>query len=147
MTHIKTPNHYLFLGIILILLFGITSCRENLNKKYAETTLTVNIIPKPEKLMPKKGIFLIHKNTGLTISNKDEKVQSVADLFLATINQASGYNLTRNAGDHSIKVVLNKSLSKLGSEGYKLDVSDDDSSDSEDEDEGRGDLGGILGAV
>ena len=30
---------------------------------------------------------------------------------------------------------------------FQLDVSDDDSSDSEDEDEGRGDLGGILGAV
>ncbi len=123
MKQIRTNHSCFILGIMAILLLGLTSCKETLYTRYAETTLAVNIIPKPEKLISKKSAFVINKNTGIVINAQDLKVRSVADLFLSDINRVSGFHLKLNTGDKRIKFAINKSLNGLGSEGYRLDVS------------------------
>lgn len=116
-------RYYLILVIMVSLFTCFISCKENPENKYAETILNVNIIPKPEKLIPKKGVFVITENTGLNVNVQDVKVVSVAESFIATINQASGFHLKLNSVDKRIKFRINKNLNELGVEGYKLSVS------------------------
>jgi len=119
----KNVNRFCLLGIVLSLFLGFTSCNKDLKKKYADTNLEVSIIPKPEMLMSKKGVFEITKNTGINISTQDAKAVSVVNLFMTSINQASGFNLKLEPKDENINFVINENLKELGSEGYKLDVS------------------------
>ena len=111
---------------LAFLLAMLSSCSPTPANNYAETTLAVNIIPKPEKLVAKKGAFVINKQTGLSTSVQDEEVLAVAELFMANLKQASGMKLGLNTDDNSIKLVINKDLSDLGPEGYTLDVSDEE---------------------
>ncbi|MEN8122362.1 MAG: beta-N-acetylhexosaminidase [Bacteroidota bacterium] len=119
----RNMKHYWLLGIVLSLFLVFTSCSKDLKKKYADTSLDVNIIPKPEMLTSKKGVFVITENTGINISEQDAKAASVANLFMAGINQASGFDLKLGTKDENINLVINKNLKELGPEGYKLDVS------------------------
>ena len=54
MTGIKVMKLNIILGIVISLGLGFTSCKEDLSKKYADTKVGVNIIPKPETLISKK---------------------------------------------------------------------------------------------
>ncbi|MDO5980007.1 beta-N-acetylhexosaminidase [Flavivirga spongiicola] len=123
MAQIKNLKNYFILVITISICFGVSSCNKDLSKKYKETILDVNIIPKPEKLVSKKGAFFIHENTGLQIKSQDDRIASIAGLFISKINQTSGFNVKVNTGDNSIKLILNKDLKELGTEGYKLNVS------------------------
>ena len=120
----RDAKHYIVLGLLVSLCLGLTSCKEDLNEKYAQTSLEVNIIPQPSKLVSNKGVFVIDNNTGLYISAQDDKAVSVAELFIANIKQVSGYDIKLNTGDNRINLVINKNLDNLGSEGYQLEVSD-----------------------
>lgn len=123
----RKPNlqKYLpILGLTLVLLFAFTSCNNDIRKKYTEKTLAVNIIPKPLKLTSGKGVFAITKNTNIGIPQLNDKVASIADLFITGVNQASGFNLKVGTEEGDINLVINENLIELGAEGYKLDVSE-----------------------
>lgn len=118
----KNIKRYYLLGILLCLSIVLTSCKNSKNK-YANSSLKVNIIPKPNALTSKKGVFKITKNTGISISTHTPKVASIVNLFITSINQASGFNLKAKPKKENINFVLNETLKELGPEGYKIDVS------------------------
>ncbi len=113
--------------IYLAFIFAtLSSCSSAPPDDYTQTTIPVNIIPKPKKVVAKKGAFVINKQTGLSTSVQNEEVLAVAELFIANLKQASGMDVGLNTGDSSIKLIIDQDLRDLGPEGYKLDVSDEE---------------------
>ncbi len=116
-------KHIHLLGLLIVLLWTTLSCKEDLGKEYEDKRLPVNIIPKPQKLYSEKGVFVLKKNTTVSISSQQDEVSPIADLFVSTINASTGYSLSIKNEKGDINLIINEKLDHLGTEGYKLDVS------------------------
>jgi len=123
MKKVKNLKRYLIFGGVLSMFLGSISCKENLSKKYESTILNVDIIPKPVKLIPKEGVFVIDQQTDLHYDTNDPKIASIALLFAESVKQSSGIDLALDGGTHPIEFALDKKLKHLGKEGYILEVS------------------------
>ncbi len=85
---------------------------------------SISIVPQPASMTVNEGAFKLSPETSISASGGVEKlgIQLQRDLALAT-----GFNLpvVRRAKANTIRLKTSTSLSKLGAEGYKLNVKSD----------------------
>ncbi len=84
----------------------------------------LSIIPEPVQLQKGSGTFVLSNTTQIIIPNDQAGLDKIARIFSDKIKTASGITLKRTStGDAGIHLILNqKQDSKLGLEGYSLDV-------------------------
>lgn len=85
---------------------------------------SIDIIPKPQKVERKSGVFKLNKSTRIIISTETEEMKSVADYLQDKILSPTGYMLDIEEGradKNSIFLSLDKNMpGKAG--GYELSV-------------------------
>lgn len=83
---------------------------------------TINIIPKPQEILERKGKFILNKETTLSFSKCDP---SIVDLFVRQLRQASNLPLpVKNKASNTIQFTINPKLAIAHDEGYEIQVSD-----------------------
>ncbi len=88
----------------------------------------INIIPKPEQIRIKKGVFTIFKDTKIVIHPDTEKMRYTVTYLNNMLSISSGYTLQVMTSDDSavkdniIVLTTQGADSKLGDEGYDLSI-------------------------
>lgn len=118
---IITHNDKWFIAILLGILFIFTwgSCQNSSDDKI------INVVPKPFEIEVGNGSFVIKPDTKIiaTSDNKD-----ASEYFIDQFNKVSGFNLSINTvegtenSEGKILFTTNNADSKLGNEGYQLEV-------------------------
>lgn len=106
-----SPKGLLFALVAFFLLNGGLQAQ----KRYA-------IIPKPVKLLARKGSFTLNEKTRLVVESSDPQLRTATDFLVGLVSHSTGYELgygTR-AGKNTISFVLDKSIAN--EEGYQLQV-------------------------
>ncbi len=91
----------------------------------------ISVIPKPTKIQPKQGRFILNPQTKILIVTEEEKANLVADYLQILLNKPTGFQLEsrkidqRQGDSNSILLRLNDSEKQLGDEGYKLNIRTD----------------------
>jgi hexosaminidase len=83
---------------------------------------TISVLPQPTVQTPAEGIFVLRPDT-LIVSDKAN--QKTADMLARWLAPATGYLLkpkVRDDTDNAISLKLDASLTRLGTEGYMLEV-------------------------
>lgn len=105
--------------ILFFLILSVISCDNNSAKK---TEAQLGLIPKPAKTTINIGEFLINKETVVIATGK---AKEEADKFVALISEAMGFKLQlvdKEVSKNMILFEISDTLSAVGKEGYKLDV-------------------------
>ncbi|MGV3641677.1 MAG: beta-N-acetylhexosaminidase, partial [Adhaeribacter sp.] len=81
------------------------------------------IIPKPVKLVPRKGTFSLNEKTRIVVEASDPQLKTATDFLVGLVSHSAGYQLGygTKAGKNTISFVLDKSIAN--EEGYQLVVS------------------------
>ncbi|MBI5706518.1 MAG: beta-N-acetylhexosaminidase [Armatimonadetes bacterium] len=84
----------------------------------------VAVIPQPSSIQPAEGSFELNQSTRIAVNKDTEAVGEFARSYFAP---ATGFDmpLTRETGPNTIDLKLDKRLSGLGDEGYRLTVKKD----------------------
>lgn len=80
------------------------------------------IIPQPVQVTELPGQFAL---TAQTVISVTQETKSIGEMLQARLKQGTGkvHKITTFAGDKAIKLKIDPSLSRLGAEGYRLEVS------------------------
>ncbi|RUA12375.1 MAG: beta-N-acetylglucosaminidase [Flavobacteriia bacterium] len=112
---------------IIILLLGVVvsySCSVNNQDNSKNEANAYSVIPKPEKLTPKKGSFVINSDTKIT---GDQSLKHEGNYLAELLNTPTGYALSFKQGKsdkkNTISLVLDDKIEN--DEGYTLSVSPD----------------------
>ena len=84
--------------------------------------MSINVIPKPNHIILKDGVFNLSKSTKVSF---DEKIRPILKFLEQYIKEATGLVLssTEETGmNNEIKLKLDDNLVNLGEEGYKLNI-------------------------
>ena len=85
---------------------------------------TYNIIPYPQSLTEQPGIFVINKNTILSISTTDVEVIKIAKQFQLQLSKVSGIQLKSSEVNSKSKIEFIKTdLAFTNKEAYRINVS------------------------
>ena len=125
----KTKINYIqFVFLVMITAGSLSRCgiiSKPALKIKKEAVKEIKIIPKPVKVVHKKGNFIINDKTRILFEG-GKNTESVGEYFREIIKNASGMNLlvTKSSGavqdSNFILLSSNLSKSKLGEEGYEL---------------------------
>jgi len=115
--------YLLFLPGLLIL---ISSCKPPTPKDLAKDVL----IPFPVELQASGSSFEINKETGIYIQGGQEAIEKVANHLASYLRPSTGFPLKIQASDTwpgsgNIYLALDAKDDELGTEGYKLDITED----------------------
>ncbi|GAB3564198.1 family 20 glycosylhydrolase [Spirosoma luteolum] len=96
---------------------------------WAQTTDRYPIIPRPAQLQARTGEFLVSRTTTVLVPPGQTALRSLADTFVAQLNQAGGLGLTvrvanRMAVPGNIIQFIPATDTTLGKEGYRIDITD-----------------------
>ncbi len=96
---------------------------------FSQTTNRYTIIPRPAKLDPRAGQFVISRTTTLLVPPGQADLKAVADTFARQLNRATGVALTvrlsnRMAVPGNIIQFIPARDTALGTEGYRIDITD-----------------------
>lgn len=111
----------LLFAILTLLIFS--ACKSG-NNRSGNAENQYQIIPKPVKLLAKKGQFTISPSTQVSLENDDAELRKAAEYFVDFIKQGSGLQLqtaTAEAANDAIIFRLDDGISHP--EGYQLSVS------------------------
>jgi len=118
-------NKLFNLSQVLLLAVILISCKtptpKDLSKEY--------LIPKPTSLIATGSSFDWTARTRIYLSGEQEGVQAIAEYLADFIAPATGFQTeikatNKPASKRGISLLLNKDLSALGDEGYKLNITD-----------------------
>jgi hexosaminidase len=100
--------------ILLMLFFGKVSAKVD----------NLNLIPRPVEVNRTDGAFKLTEHTSIIYNSQD--VVPLAGMLLKRINTATGFNIQTGLGkERSIRLVLNNNPDKvIGTEGYRLEVTE-----------------------
>ena len=89
--------------------------------------MNLSIIPKPNSITPKSGVFALNDETAI-VAPKD--IRSIADYFVSLFRPATGHPLKiRKRVDDTLENAIHLKIidedNSLGDEGYRLDISPD----------------------
>jgi hexosaminidase len=117
---------FLLLFLIVIFIFinqiGLSMKTKSIPQK------SISIIPKPHKMVVKKGNFIISANTKVLYEYGKSEVKNIAEYFCNLINKVSGFNLKAEEFSADVKnsnAVLFSTAdadNKLGNESYSLAI-------------------------
>jgi hexosaminidase len=82
----------------------------------------ISIIPQPVSVQPGQGIFTLRSDTRILTEGA---AQNTAQMLARWMAPATGYELDVSAGksaDNTILLAIDSSLTRLGDEGYRLEV-------------------------
>ena len=94
-----------------------------------ETAKALSLIPKPVKLEPRKGAFVVTANTRILVEKDSPEAAKAGKQLAGLLNRATGFELktaeTDDAqpGKGAILLTRREAKSELGNEGYELAVS------------------------
>jgi hexosaminidase len=82
----------------------------------------VSVIPKPVEMATKEGVFILSPDT--TLLSADKNIRNEASLLADNLDAITGlgFHPTDLDSPRQIRTVLDDSLSRLGSEGYRFTV-------------------------
>ena len=108
--------------LIVVMLF---SCKTPTPKDLAKE----NLIPKPSILIATGSSFEWNEKTKIYVSVEQESVQGIANYLADFIAPATGFKtkvevVNTPASKKGIAMLLNKELTALGDEGYKLEITE-----------------------
>lgn len=107
--------------ILALLALVLASCagKENLSEK--PYNQGINLIPVPEKLVEKEGLFELDKQTQLVISH--DSLTQVADFYAEKMRSSTGFPMTVGTQDGKKNITLKIDSSIANKEAYRLVVS------------------------
>ena len=96
---------------------------------FSQTLDRYTIIPRPAKLDPRAGQFILSRTTTLLVPPGQADLKAVADTFARQLNRATGVALTvrlsnRMAVPGNIIQFIPARDTALGTEGYRIDITD-----------------------
>ncbi len=110
--------------IPILLIFAIFSACNSDDNRAAQTKNQYHIVPKPAKLLLKKGQFLITSDTRIVLENDDLELQKAADYLIAFIKNGSGLQLQIETSEQTKDAIIFRLDNTISnSEGYQLSVS------------------------
>jgi len=89
------------------------------------------VIPVPNQFKKGDGKFTLIPATGIYLQSDQQEALLVAQSFVAHLNQCTGFNLqiedfmSTSAGHNHILLQVDKTLIRLGTEGYHLNIQSD----------------------
>ena len=113
---------YFFIPILLIC--TIFSACHGEGKRATKAENQYNILPKPAKLLPKKGQFLITPDTRIILESDYLEFQKAADYLVDFIKNGSGLQLQFETSERTKDVIIFRFDNSIDNpEGYQLSVS------------------------
>ena len=118
-------NRLFNLSQVLLLAVILVSCKTPTPKDLSMESL----IPKPTKLTATGSSFDLTEKTKIYLSAEQVGVQAIAEYLSDFIAPATGFKLeieatNKPSSKKGIALLLNKDLTALGDEGYKLNITD-----------------------
>lgn len=116
--------------VYFVILFFITalisSCSSNPQLNLSEATL----FPKPVSVIETGSSFELNNKTKILINEDSQDLLQVGNYLASILKPSTGYNLivestTQNPKSNSIYLKISNLDSKFGSEGYKLNISEE----------------------
>ncbi|SNR77750.1 family 20 glycosylhydrolase [Lutibacter flavus] len=116
--------------VYFVILFFITalisSCSSNPQLNLSEATL----FPKPVSVIETGSSFELNNKTKILINEDSQDLLQVGNYLTSILKPSTGYNLivestTQNPKSNSIYLKISNLDSKFGSEGYKLNISEE----------------------
>ncbi len=112
--------------LILIVFFILFGCGHK-PPVTEKPEIPIHIIPQPAQLHPGKGVFELAPGMTIVVNTDNNEVAETAAYLSEALSKISGYSIpvvtADNAAKKSIIFTLKAEQSKLGKEGYTLDVS------------------------
>lgn len=118
-------NRLFNLSQVLLLAVMLISCKTPTPKDLSKE----NLIPKPTSLIATGSSFDWTARTRIYLSSEQEGVKAIAEYLVNFIEPATGFHTeikatNKPSSKRGIALLLNKDLSALGAEGYKLNITD-----------------------
>jgi hexosaminidase len=87
-----------------------------------EPALPIQIIPQPVSVIPGKGVFVLSARTQIVAA---PSAQALAEQLRDYLRPATGFSfpIVRAAATNSVTLSLDRTLKRLGAEGYRLEIS------------------------
>jgi len=88
----------------------------------AEPALLIQIIPQPVSVIPGKGVFVFSARTQIVAA---PSTQALAEQLRDYLRPSIGFSfpVVRAAAANSVTLALDRTLKRLGPEGYRLEIS------------------------
>lgn len=114
-------NSKLLLSFFILLIF--IGC-QNPGTRPSKAENQYNIVPKPAKLLPQKGQFLVNSDTRILLESDDADFQKAAGYLSDFIKKGSGLQLPiESSGKSKDAISIRPDSTISNAEGYRLSVS------------------------
>lgn len=126
----KTIIRTISIGLLAIIIFSVSSCKQKRELNLPKTTLTADyLIPKPVTITATNESFPLDKYTAI-LTSEGEKMQAIGTFLAEKVNTKTGLTLKVNSKENKdiesiIKIQLSEKKKDSNPEAYDLSIHKD----------------------